>query len=175
MSKLEQPKKQGVRKEIKEPLAIYVDGSSSGNPGWGGVGVVIKDGSGEAIAHINRPLGRVTNNVAEYEALITGLKEAQRLGAKEIKIYLDSELVVKQIMGEYRVCNTTLRNLEGEARRLLGYFPKWDIIHITREENKEADRLARKATQKRRDQVIAGPSECGGSEESPSSRGQDGR
>ena len=158
----------------RHKLTLYVDGSCKGNPGEGGVGVVIKDEQERTITHIKRYLGPVTNNIAEYQALLVGLQEAQRLGSQEVEIFLDSELVVNQIKGMYRVRDSKLKILEREVRRLLGYFSRWVIRHIPREENLEADRLAREAVRDKGDQVIAGPAALG-SEESPSSRGQDGR
>lgn len=107
--------------------------------------MVIKDEQERTITHIKRYLGPVTNNIAEYQALLVGLQEAQRLGSQEVEIYLDSELVVNQIKGMYRVRDSKLKILEREVRRLLGYFSRWVIRHIPREENREADRLAREA------------------------------
>jgi ribonuclease HI len=138
-------------------VAIYVDGSCKGNPGEGGAGVVIKDEQDRTISHSKRYLGSVTNNIAEYQALILGLQEAQRLGSMEVEIYLDSELVVNQINGVYRVRDSKLKTLEGEVRRLLGHFAHWEMRHIPREENREADRLAREAVRDKGDQVVAGP------------------
>jgi len=106
--------------------------------------------------------------------LVLGLQEAKKLGPKKIEIYLDSELVVNQIKGIYRVRDGKLKTLEEEARGLLGHFARWQINYIPREENREADRLAREAVRDKVDQVVAGPVKIG-SEESPSSRGQDGR
>jgi ribonuclease HI len=138
-------------------VILYVDGSCKGNPGEGGAGVVIKDEQERTISHIKRYLGSVTNNIAEYEALILGLQEAQRLGSKEVEICLDSELVVNQINGVYRVRDSKLKILEGEVRRLLRHFARWVMRHIPREENREADRLAREAVRDKGDQVVAGP------------------
>ena len=140
-------------------VTLYVDGSCKGNPGEGGAGVVIKDEQKRTISHIKRYLGLVTNNTAEYRALLVGLQEAQQLGSKEVEIYLDSELVVNQIKGVYRVRDSKLKILEGEVRRLLGHFARWMISHIPREENREADRLAREAVRDKGDQVVAGPAE----------------
>ena len=138
-------------------VTLYVDGSCKGNPGEGGAGVVIKDEQGRSVLHLKRYLGSVTNNIAEYQALIMGLQEAQTLGSEEVEIYLDSELVVNQINGVYRVRDSTLKTLEEEVRRLLRPFARWAIRHIKREENREADRLAREAVRDKADQVVAGP------------------
>jgi len=138
-------------------VTLYVDGSCKGNPGEGGAGAVIKDAQGKTVSHVKRYLGPVTNNIAEYQALILGLQEAQMLGSREVEIYLDSELVVNQINGVYRVRDSKLKTLEGEVRRLLRPFARWVIRHIPREENREADRLAREAVREKGDQVVAGP------------------
>jgi ribonuclease HI len=140
-----------------QKLFLYVDGSCSGNPGAGGAGVVIKDERGRIVARLKKYLGSVTNNRAEYQALIAGLEEAQRLGTKEVEVYLDSELVVNQVNGVYRVRDTKLKTLEGEVRRRLGRFARWVISYIPREENREADRLAREAVRDKVDSVVAGP------------------
>jgi ribonuclease HI len=141
----------------RHKVTIYTDGSCKGNPGEGGAGVVIKDEQERTVSHIKRYLGSVTNNIAEYQALILGLQEARRLGSEEVEICLDSELVVKQINGVYRVRDSKLKTLEGEVRRLLGHFARWVMRHIPREENREADRLAREAVRDKGDQVVAGP------------------
>ena len=138
-------------------MFLYVDGSCSGNPGEGGAGVVIKDERGGIVSRIKKYLGPVTNNIAEYQALIAGLKEAQRLGMREVEVCLDSELVVNQVNGVYRVRDAKLKTLEGEVRRRLGHFACWVIRYIPREENREADRLAREAVRDKVDSVVAGP------------------
>lgn len=144
-------------KKGRQKVILYVDGSCKGNPGEGGAGIVIKDDQEKPVSYIKRYLGSVTNNIAEYQALIVGLQEAQRLEAKEVEVYLDSELVVNQINGVYRVRDSKLKTLEGEVRKLLGHFARWMIQHIPREENREADRLAREAVRDKADQVVAGP------------------
>ena len=141
-----------------QKITIYVDGSSKGNPGEGGAGVVIKDELERTVSQRKRYLGIVTNNFAEYQALILGLQEAKQLGTQEVEICLDSELVVNQINGVYRVRDSKLKPLAGEVRGLLKHFARWVIRHIPREENREADRLAREAVRDKEDQVVAGPS-----------------
>lgn len=136
---------------------LYVDGSCSGNPGEGGAGAVIRDGEGKVVSRIKKYLGSVTNNRAEYQALLAGLEEARRLGMKEIEVYLDSELVANQINGVYRVRDAALRILEREVRKRLEHFAHWVIKYIPREENSEADRLAREAVRDKVDSVVAGP------------------
>ena len=126
-------------------LIIYTDGASSGNPGPAAIGIVIKDGQGRVISRISRRIGRATNNQAEYRAIITALEEASRLGAEEVDIKSDSELVVKQLKGRYRVKKATLRPLYQEVVRLNGSLEAFTITHVPRTQNREADRLANKA------------------------------
>ena len=126
-------------------INIYVDGASRGNPGEAGVGVVISTTDGKVLKETGRYLGKTTNNVAEYQALIIALKEAKSLGAEAIKIFADSELMVKQIKGEYKVKSAGLLPLYQEAKALLMEFSRYGIIHINREKNTEADRLANQA------------------------------
>jgi ribonuclease HI len=140
-----------------QKVMLYADGSCRGNPGEGGAGVVIKDEKGRTVAWIKKYLGPVTNNRAEYQALIVGLEQAQRLGTREVEVYLDSELVVNQVNGVYRVRDATLETLVREVRRRLGHFVRWTIGYIPREENREADRLAREAVRDKVDAVVAGP------------------
>jgi len=142
-----------------------------GNPGAGGAGVVLKEGE-EVVFKGGKPLGVVTNNVAEYQALIMGLEEAKRKKWEEVTIWSDSELLVRQLTGTYRVRDEKLRGLHERVKELLSFFRSWRIGHIPREENREADRLAKRAAKDGAGQVVAGPA---GPEESPSSRGQDGR
>jgi ribonuclease HI len=126
-------------------LIIYTDGASSGNPGPAAIGAVIQDGQGRVISRISRRIGRATNNQAEYRAIITALGEAVRLGAGEVDIKSDSELVVKQLKGRYRVKKAILRPLYQEVVKLVGSLEAFSITHIPREQNREADRLANRA------------------------------
>ena len=131
--------------KIKE-LVIYVDGASRGNPGRAGAGAVIKDAKGGIVKKLTRDLGSATNNVAEYEALILALEEALILApGSGVSVFADSELVVKQIRGEYKVKNETLKGLHAIAAKLTSAFPSFKITHIPREKNKEADKLANQA------------------------------
>jgi ribonuclease HI len=134
----------------RQKVILYVDGACSGNPGEGGAGVVIKDEQGETVSHLKQYLGMVTNNRAEYQALILGLQEAHRLGIREVEVNLDSELVVNQVTGVYRVRDAQLKTLEEEVRGLLGNFTRWVVRYIPRENNREADRLAREAVRDKR-------------------------
>jgi len=124
---------------------IYADGASRGNPGPAAIGATIKDKRGKLITFISQRIGRATNNQAEYRAIIAALEEAIRLGAKQVDIKTDSELVVKQINGEYRVKKATLKPLYQQAKQLQGLLGGFTITHILRQQNIEADKLANKA------------------------------
>lgn len=126
-------------------LFINTDGASRGNPGPAAIGVTLKNADDELVAVISEKIGVTTNNQAEYRALIEGLKKAISLGAKEVVIRADSELIVKQLLGQYRVKNADLKPLYEEAKRLAGGLTNCKIAAITREYNKEADRLCNKA------------------------------
>jgi len=126
-------------------VVIYADGASRGNPGPAAIGAVIKDERGRLIASISQRIGKVTNNQAEYRAIITALEEADRLGAKQVDIKMDSELVVKQINGEYRVKKATLKPLYQQVKQRQGQLKGFTITHILRQQNIEADKLANKA------------------------------
>ena len=124
---------------------LYTDGAARGNPGPAGAGAFICTPAGEAVAEIAEYLGETTNNVAEYRALLAGLKRLVELGAVEVEIRADSELMVRQLSGRYRVKHPNLRPLFQEAVALLKKIPKYSITHILRERNKETDRLANQA------------------------------
>jgi ribonuclease HI len=124
---------------------LNADGGARGNPGPAGIGVVLKDPDGIVIDEIARPIGSTTNNVAEYEALIAGLRLAIDHGVTEIEIQLDSDLVVSQIEGRWKIRNDRLRGLAVTARALLGQFEKVRIKHVRRAQNTHADQLANKA------------------------------
>jgi ribonuclease HI len=123
---------------------MYTDGAARGNPGKAGAGVVIHDASG-VIAEKSLYLGHTTNNVAEYSALILGLREAQQLGAHAVFLYTDSDLLAKQITGAYKVKDEKLKVLFREAKKFLSTFIQYDITHICRADNGEAERLANEA------------------------------
>ncbi|MEW6680477.1 MAG: ribonuclease HI family protein [bacterium] len=126
---------------LKDTLyLIYVDGASSGNPGPAGIGVVIYQ-NGKKIDSLSKGIGRATNNIAEYKALIAGLIQAKKNGFKNIRVYSDSELIVKQIKGEYLVRNMELKKLHREAMGLTKGFLGFEILHIKSKENKEANKL----------------------------------
>src|SRR3989338_3319992 len=124
---------------------LYTDGAARGNPGPAGAGALLCDSGGRVIAELCEYLGEATNNVAEYRALLLGLKKAAELGGGEIEVLADSELMVRQLSGRYRVKNEGLKPLFQQAVRLLKEFEKYSIRHIDREQNYEADRLANRA------------------------------
>jgi len=126
-------------------LNLYTDGACRGNPGEGGAGVVLVDQEGNVVGTASRFLGMCTNNVAEYSALIMGLEEAIRKGCRKLHIFLDSELLVNQINGTYRVKNINLKSLMKEVRGLLSFLDEYTVEHIVRNKNKMADRLANEA------------------------------
>lgn len=126
-------------------LTINVDGASRGNPGKAGIGAVIRGGDNTIIERVGKYIGIATNNIAEYQALILALETAKQIGAEKINIYADSELMVKQIKGEYRVKNEGLKPLYQKAIGLLKDFKAYGIIHIERGKNQEADKLANQA------------------------------
>ena len=126
-------------------MVIFTDGASRGNPGPAAIGVTIKDEQGRFITSISQRIGRATNNQAEYRAIIAALEEATRLDAKRVDVKMDSELVVKQINGEYRVKKATLKPLYQQVKQLQGLLEGFTITHILRQQNIEADKLANKA------------------------------
>ena len=131
---------------------IYVDGGARGNPGPAGVGVVIQDAAdGQALQEVGYYLGHATNNVAEYTGLIRALELADQLGARGLTIRSDSQLMVRQLLGEYRVKAEGLKPLFQRARELLDGFDSWSIDHVPREKNQVADRLANQAMDAKRD------------------------
>jgi ribonuclease HI len=121
-----------------------VDGAARGNPGEAGCGAVICDKNGAVVQQLSRYLGQTTNNVAEYEALLMGLKAVTKLGKKPIRIQSDSQLLVRQLNGEYRVKDEKLKRLFHKATALLRQFEAYRIVYVPREKNKLADRLANK-------------------------------
>jgi len=126
-------------------VVIHSDGASQGNPGLAAIGATIKDEQGKLIARISQRIGRTTNNQAEYRAIVAALEEAIRLGARQIELNSDSELVVRQIKGEYRVRKATLKHLYQQVKQLQSCLESFTINHISRQQNIEADRLANKA------------------------------
>jgi len=129
-------------------LYLYVDGASHGNPGDAGVGVVIADGEGETLVEKSAYVGRLTNNAAEYRALILGLATAEGFHPARLIVRSDSELLVNQIKGEYRVKSADLRPLFQAACEALTNFASWQIEYVPRKLNDAADRLASEAIRK---------------------------
>lgn len=121
---------------------LFCDGASRGNPGPASAGSVLKNMEGETIAEVSYYLGEMTNNQAEYRALLLGLRKALEHKIESLKVYLDSELVVKQIKGIYKVKHPDLIPLFDEIKKLIRKFSSFEISHVFREKNKEADKLA---------------------------------
>jgi len=130
---------------------LYTDGASIGNPGPAGIGVLLLDEQGEPLAEISQPIGVATNNEAEYHALLRGLKEAIQLGVEHLIWYTDSELLARQWRGEYAVRRPNLQALFQQARQLASQIPRMEVHHQRREQNRAADRLAKRAA---RQQII---------------------
>lgn len=126
-------------------VLICTDGAARGNPGPAAIGATVKDDKGNLIAGISRRIGITTNNQAEYQAIIAALEEAVSLGARHVELKTDSELVVKQINGRYKVKKATLRALYQQVIQLIGSLESFTIAYIPREQNTEADKLANKA------------------------------
>lgn len=122
-----------------------VDGAARGNPGEAGCGAVICNETGAVVEEVFRYLGRATNNVAEYEALLLGLGGVLRLGGRRLRVQSDSELLVRQLTGQYRVRDEKLKKLHDKAVSLLRRFEAYRMIHVPREQNRMADRLANRA------------------------------
>ncbi len=124
---------------------LYVDGASRGNPGPAGAGALIKDPSAKVVRRLKKFLGRTTNNVAEYSALVLGLEAARSMGIDRISVFADSELIVKQLNGVYKVKSEDLRPLYEKASALSKGFKEFSIKHIYREKNAAADALSNEA------------------------------
>ena len=130
-------------------FCIHADGASRGNPGESGAGAVISDSRGRTLKELKAYLGVASNNGAEYQAAILALERAFELGAKRVTLFLDSELVVRQLRGEYRVREPHLKSLHQKARETLNRFSQYSILSIPREENRRADQLANEAIDQR--------------------------
>ncbi len=129
-----------------DAVRLHIDGGARGNPGPAAAGIVITDPeSGIALREAGYFLGKATNNVAEYQGLIHGLRDAKALGARRVACFSDSELLVRQMTGQYRVKNAGLKPLFREALQRAGEFEEFSIDHVRRDENIEADRLANMA------------------------------
>ena len=130
-------------------LHIHIDGASRGNPGEAGFGVYVSRPDGTEVAGLYGYLGRATNNVAEYQALLHALRYALAQGVRRVRVYSDSELVVRQMDGTYRVKHPDMIPLHREARALFRKFEEAQLAHVRREQNREADRLANRALDER--------------------------
>ncbi len=129
--------------------SLFCDGGARGNPGPAGAGAVLLDPAGGQAAALSRYLGVATNNLAEYQGLIMGLEEALAQGARELRVFADSELMVRQLNGQYQVKSPHLKPLHQKARALLARFARVEVGHVRREENSAADRLANQAMDRR--------------------------
>jgi ribonuclease HI len=125
-----------------EEAVLWSDGAARGNPGPAGIGIMLKTKDGRVLVAEGRFVGRTTNNVAEYKALLLGLERALECGVRRLDVRADSELLIKQLKGQYRVKNAGLKPLVAEARALIQRFESVKLEHVRRELNVEADRLA---------------------------------
>jgi ribonuclease HI len=126
-------------------LVLHVDGGARGNPGPAAIGVVISDESGGLVEEVAETIGVATNNVAEYRALLRGVERAAALGADEVRIVNDSELIAKQLTGAYKVKHPSMQPLHAEASRALKAFSRWSIRTVPRAQNAGADALVNQA------------------------------
>jgi len=135
-------------------VQVSIDGASLGNPGPAGIGVVFVDAEGAPLAKLSKYLGETTNNIAEYLALLYALQEAQARGFRRLAVKTDSELLAKQLAGEYKVRDGTLRLFYDLVRHLMGSFEQCTVAHISRTQNTQADRLAGEAVESRFDTSV---------------------
>lgn len=126
-------------------MTVNVDGGARGNPGPAAIGVVLRDADGEVVESVGETIGRATNNVAEYRALLRGVELAAAHGATELELVGDSELVVRQVEGRYKVKNAAMKELHAEAKAALARFDRWSVRHVKRAQNADADRLVNEA------------------------------
>ena len=126
-------------------VVVHVDGGARGNPGPAAVGAVVSTPDGEVLDEASARIGEATNNVAEYRGLLLGLERARALGATEVEVVNDSQLVARQVDGDYKVKHTGIQPLHAEAMRALGAFDGWSIRSVPREQNTRADTLVNEA------------------------------
>jgi ribonuclease HI len=126
-------------------LIVHVDGGSRGNPGPAAAGAVLAAPDGQLVAEASRRIGRATNNVAEYRGLLLGLERARELGATEVEVINDSELIAKQVNGVYKVKHEDMKPLHAQARAALREFDSWSIRSVPRAQNTHADALVNAA------------------------------
>ncbi len=122
-------------------VTVHVDGGARGNPGPAAIAAVLSDDEGQILEEVGEAIGHATNNVAEYKALLLGIDRAKAFGAARVELVGDSELVVRQVEGRYKVKDATLRGLHAEVRKALTEFESWSIRHVRREQNADADRM----------------------------------
>jgi ribonuclease HI len=134
-----------MNKKKYSKLIIYTDGGARGNPGPAGIGAVAYNEQGEIVFEISEYIGEATNNQAEYQAAVAAIEKAKEAGAKQLYFYLDSELIVKQLNGEYKIKNKDLQPLFVKIYNKSLDFQKVEWKHVRREKNKEADRLVNSA------------------------------
>jgi len=152
---------------LHEKITIYTDGGARGNPGPAAAGFVINDENQNLVQAKGIFLGKATNNFAEYSAITNALKAAKDIGAKKVELFSDSELIVKQINGQYRVKSVNLKELYNESMQLLNSFQSWKVTHVYREENTIADKLANIAMDKKMDVDRSPAKKIGGSKIKP--------
>ena len=139
-------------------LVAHIDGGARGNPGPAGYGVMIEDEAGRPVAELSEYLGKQTNNYAEYSGLLAALTYALKHGFKALKVFSDSELMVKQIKGQYKVNHPALKELHGKATKMIDDLEAFEINHVLREKNRDADRLANLAMDRGTKRDTPGPS-----------------
>jgi ribonuclease HI len=128
----------------RRDMVVAIDGASRGNPGAAAIGVVVLSG-GTPVREIGEAIGVATNNIAEYRAFLRGLREAERMGARSVRVQSDSELLVRQLTGQYKVRSDSIAPLHREARARMRRFETVEVVHVPREENAAADALANRA------------------------------
>jgi ribonuclease HI len=126
-------------------LTVNVDGGARGNPGPAAIGVVVRNDDGAVVEQVGETIGQATNNVAEYRALLRGIELATAHGADEVELIGDSELVVRQIEGRYKVKHADMKELHAQAKAMLADFDGWSIRHVKRGQNADADALVNEA------------------------------
>ncbi len=126
-------------------LTVNVDGGSRGNPGPAAIGVVVRNDDGAVVEAVGETIGRQTNNVAEYKAMLRGIELALAHGADEVELIGDSELIIRQIEGRYKVKKADLKPFHAKAKEMLATFDRWSVRHVKREHNSDADALVNQA------------------------------
>lgn len=130
-------------------LRVYSDGAARGNPGLAGAGAVIVEPSGQVVDRLGKFLGKQTNNYADYMGLLMGLKRAKDLGVREVEVFADSELMIRQISGRYQVRSPSLRPLYDETLVLLNHFERVKLVHVPHEMNRAAEEMSTRAIEER--------------------------